>query len=162
LWAVVDEAALYEQIGGPAVMREQIDFLAQVAELPHVHIQILPSGAAGQVGIGNSFSMLRLRMTGLSDVVYLEHIGSALFLEHPDDLDPYKIAMTRLSIAAGKAHETAEKLRNARDRHRQSPRQAARPHALTDTSSPHARQQAQRSGQHPGKGDDGADGRVVR
>ena len=97
LWAVVDEAALYEQIGGPAVMREQIDFLAQVAELPQVHIQILPSWAAGQAGIGDSFSMLRLRMKGLSDVVYLEHIGSALFLEHPDDLDPYKIAMTRLS-----------------------------------------------------------------
>src|SRR4051812_3863925 len=55
LWAVVDEAALSEQIGGAAVMREQIDFLDQVAERPPVHIQVLPSGAAGQVGIGTPF-----------------------------------------------------------------------------------------------------------
>ena len=120
LWAVVDEAALYEQIGGPDVMRQQIDFLAQVAAKPQLHIQVLPSGAAGRVGIGNSFSMLRLRLKNLSDVVYLEHIGSALFLENPDDLDPYKIAMTRLSLAAGKAEETTDALRNARGRHSQA------------------------------------------
>ena len=117
LWAVVDEAALSEQIGGPAVMRQQIDFLAHIAEKRQVHIQVLPSGAAGRVGIGNSFSMLRLRLKSLSDIVYLEHIGSALFLENPDDLDPYKLAMSRLIVAARKADTTVDALRDARNKH---------------------------------------------
>jgi hypothetical protein len=54
--------------------------------------------------------MLRLRLKCLPDVVYLEHIGSALFLENPDDLNPYKIAMSRLRVAAGEADTTAESL----------------------------------------------------
>lgn len=118
LWAVVDEAALYEHIADPAIMREQINFLLHAATLPQVHLQVLPSGAAGRVGIGDSFSMLRLRMSCLSDVVYLEHIGSAYFLENPDDLDPYKIAMNRLSIAATKPSDAVTALERARDHYR--------------------------------------------
>ena len=117
LWAVVDEAALYEQIASPQVMREQIEFLLRVTGNPQVHLQVLPAGAAGRVGVGNSFSLLRLRLSSLADVIYLEHIGSALFLHTFDELDPYKIAMSRLAVAARQAPETADILRRALRRH---------------------------------------------
>lgn len=118
LWAVVDQAALHEQIAAPGVMRDQIDFLIRAAANPQVHLQVLPTGAAGRVGIGNSFSMLRLRMSSLPDVVYLEHIGSALFLQKVNELDPYKIAMNRIGVAAGAPAVTAAALTNARDSYR--------------------------------------------
>jgi transcriptional regulator with XRE-family HTH domain len=114
LWAVVDEAALYEQIAGRAAMREQVDYLLDMATRPNVPIQILPTGHAGRVGIGNSFSMLRLRMHNLSDVVYLEHIGSALFLKDRNELDPYTIAMNRLAVASANPNVTVKKLQAAR------------------------------------------------
>jgi hypothetical protein len=74
--------------------------------------------ASGRVGIGNAFSLLRLGQRSLADVVYLEHIGSALFLEDPNDLDPYKITMNRLSVAAGEPRSTPAAVRRAQSHHR--------------------------------------------
>lgn len=108
LWAVIDraaldEAALPDGIAGPAVMREQIEFLRTAAEQPNVVIQILPPGAGGRVGIATSFSLLR--MSGIPDVAYIEHIGDALFLDRPDKADRYAIAMNRLGVEAGEPQD---------------------------------------------------------
>ena len=106
LWAIVDEAALRQPIGSPDVMEQQIEFLIHATKYPNVRIQVLPTGEGGNAGIGNSFSMLRLRVNSISDVVYLEHIESAVFLGSPAESDPYKLAMNRLSVAASKPQET--------------------------------------------------------
>lgn len=116
LWAVIDRAALDEAavpggLAGPAVMREQIEFLAAAAEVSNVVIQILPRGAAGAAGIATSFSLLRLR--SLSDVAYVEHVSDALFLDQPDRTDRYALAMIRLSILAGHPEDTPAALREA-------------------------------------------------
>jgi hypothetical protein len=73
-------------------MQEQIEFLIHATKYPNVRIQVLPTGSGGHTGVGNSFSMLRLRSKSLSDVVYLEQIESALFLGSPNESDPYDIA----------------------------------------------------------------------
>jgi transcriptional regulator with XRE-family HTH domain len=121
LWALVDKAALEEAalpagIAGPEVMRDQIKFLIQATQQRNVSIQILPPGAGGRAGVGNSFSLLRLRIKGLSDVVYLEHIDSALFLDNPADSDPYEIAMNRLNVSAGMPQDTMNTLQEALER----------------------------------------------
>jgi hypothetical protein len=114
LWAIVDEAALYEKIGSAHVMQEQIEFLIHATRTyPNVRIQILPRGEGGHTGVGNSFSMLRLRIDGLSDVVYLEQIESALFLDSPAESDPYDIAMNRLGIMASRPQDTTAILERA-------------------------------------------------
>jgi hypothetical protein len=110
---VVDRAALDEGFAGPEVMREQIEFLIDAAQRPNVVIQVSPSGAGGYVGVGNSFSILRLRVGDLSDVVYLEHIDDALFLDDTSKSDPYRIAMTELAIEAGEPRDTMSKLKEA-------------------------------------------------
>jgi transcriptional regulator with XRE-family HTH domain len=113
LWALVDKAALEEDWAGEHVMREQIEFLLRTAEQRSAVIQVLPSGAGGRAGIGNSFSLLRLRVQNLSDVVYLEHIDSALFLESPGKSDPYRSAIELLSIEAGEPEDTTSQLEKA-------------------------------------------------
>jgi transcriptional regulator with XRE-family HTH domain len=110
LWALVDEAALTEGFAGRRIMREQIDFLLQTAEQHSAVIQVLPSGAGGGIGVGSSFSVLRFRGKALLDVVYLEHLDNATFLDSPSETDPYRIAMERLAAKAGDPRHTTSKL----------------------------------------------------
>lgn len=42
-WFVVDQMALYREVGSPAVMAEQMDRLVVVARLPNVVLQVLPA-----------------------------------------------------------------------------------------------------------------------
>jgi len=118
LWAVVDEATLSNQTAGPAVMREQIDFLISMAgaERREISIQVLPVKKSAIAAAANSFSILRLRIHNLQDVVYLEQLNSALFLDDPSDCDPYNTAWSRLTVEANEPRKTVEILRQARNK----------------------------------------------
>jgi hypothetical protein len=50
---------------------------------------------------------LRFREADLPDIVYLEHLTSALYLDKRSDVDCYLLAMERLSIISAKPSETA-------------------------------------------------------
>jgi hypothetical protein len=97
LWAVVDEAALRRPIGGSAVMRAQIEHLLEYAKLPNVTIQVIPFRLGGHAGESGPFSILRFAEPDLNDVVYIEQLTSALYLDKPEDVDQYLDAMERLS-----------------------------------------------------------------
>lgn len=117
LWAVVDEATLSNQTAGPTVMREQIDFLIRMAgaERREISIQVLPVEKSAIAAAANSFSILRLPIHNLQDVVYLEQLNSALFLDTPYECDPYNSAWSRLTVEANEPKDSVELLRLARD-----------------------------------------------
>nr|WP_229806070.1 helix-turn-helix transcriptional regulator [Microbispora rosea] len=111
LWAVIDEAVLRRLVGGPKVMRAQIEHLLDMIALPRVTLQIIPFSAGGHAAGGGPFSILRFAGVGLPDVVYLEQLTSAVYLEKPEDVDRYLAAMERLCIQARPASETERMLR---------------------------------------------------
>jgi hypothetical protein len=100
VWSVVDEAALRRPVGGRAVMRAQLSRLAEVAELPHVTIQVVPFDRGGHAGASGSFTILRFSEAELLDVVYIEQLTSALYLDDRDDVDHYLEVMNQLSTDA--------------------------------------------------------------
>jgi hypothetical protein len=100
VWSVVDEAALRRPVGGRAVMRAQLKRLTEVAELPHVTIQVVPFGRGGHAAASGSFTILRFREPELLDVVYIEQLTSALYLDNRDDVDHYMEVMNNLSAEA--------------------------------------------------------------
>jgi len=100
VWSVVDEAALRRPVGGRAVMRAQLNRLTEVAELPHVSIQVVPFGRGGHAAASGSFTILRFREPELLDVVYIEQLTSALYLDNRDDVDHYMEVMNTLSTEA--------------------------------------------------------------
>jgi len=125
LWAVVDEAALRRQIGGPDVLREQLVALMQTAKLPNVTIQVIPFHAGGHAAAGGAFSLLRFADEELPDVVYMEQLTSALYLDKREDVDLYAEAMERLCIEADPPSHTVEILQSILrdlDRELESPR----------------------------------------
>lgn len=110
LWAVVDEAALRRPIGGPVVMRQQVTALIDATRLPNVRLQVVPFAAGGHAAAGGAFSILRFDDAELPDVVYIEQLTSALYLDKREDLEFYAVAMERLCVEAEPPERTPELL----------------------------------------------------
>ena len=101
LWAVIDEAALRRAPGGRAVMREQVEHLIDWAEQPNVILQLVPFAIGGHAGAGGPFSILRFaRESEVPDIVYLEQLTSALYLDKRADVDDYLATMELLCVQA--------------------------------------------------------------
>ncbi len=96
----MDEAALRRPVGGRAVMRTQLERLIEMAAPPRVTLQVVPFRRGGHAGAGGSFTVLRFREPDLPDVVYIEQLTSALYLERRQDVDHYLEVMNRLSAEA--------------------------------------------------------------
>ncbi|MFI7648087.1 helix-turn-helix domain-containing protein [Micromonospora sp. NPDC049460] len=108
LWAVVDEAALRRPIGGPEVMRGQVAALIEATKSPHIRLQVIPFAAGGHAAAGGAFTILRFGDQDLPDIVYIEQLTSALYLDKRDDLDYYAVAMERLCVEAEPPERTPE------------------------------------------------------
>lgn len=111
LWAVIDEAALRRPIGGERIMRGQIEHLIRIAELPNVTVQLLPYSVGGHAAAGGPFTIVRFPESDLPDVVYLEQLTSALYLDKRNDLDQYQAVMNLLSVQAATPQDTTQLLR---------------------------------------------------
>ncbi|MFG1605963.1 helix-turn-helix domain-containing protein [Actinoplanes sp. NPDC049265] len=108
IWAVVDEAVLRRPIGGVEVMKAQIEALIEASKQPNVRLQIIPFQAGGHAAAGGPFSILRFPEPELPDVVYVEQLTSAIYLDKREDVDQYAIAMERVCIDADPPNHTPE------------------------------------------------------
>ncbi|WUI08837.1 helix-turn-helix domain-containing protein [Micromonospora sp. NBC_00421] len=115
LWAVIDEAVLRRPIGGPQVMRGQLTALVEATRSPHIRLQIIPFDAGGHAAAGGAFTILRFGDDDLPDIVYIEQLTSALYLDKREDLDYYAAAMERLCVEATPPERTPEVLTRLRD-----------------------------------------------
>jgi transcriptional regulator with XRE-family HTH domain len=110
LWAVVDEAALRRPVGGRQVMRAQLERLMDATKLRNVTLQVLPLGVGAHPAMVGAFSILRFADQELPDVVYLEHLTSALYLNKQDDVDQYLHVMESICVGAAPPDMTVELL----------------------------------------------------
>jgi len=110
LWAVIEESVLRRPIGGTQVLRDQLAALIEAIQRPNVTLQIIPLGSAGHAATGGAFSVLRFPQADLSDVVYLEHLTSALYLDKRDDLDAYTHVLDSLTVSAPPPQQAEEQL----------------------------------------------------
>jgi transcriptional regulator with XRE-family HTH domain len=97
IWSVMDESVLRRPVGGTEVMRGQLQHLIEVAAMPHVTVQVVPFARSGQAGENGSFTLLRFAERDLPDVVYIEHLTNASYLEQRPDVEHYLEVMDRLS-----------------------------------------------------------------
>jgi transcriptional regulator with XRE-family HTH domain len=100
LWVVLDEAVLRRPIGGPSAMRAQLKHLIEMSQRSNVTLQIVPFNAGGHAAAGGPFSVLRFAEFDVPDVVYLEQLTSAQYLDKQDVVDSYMAVMERLCIEA--------------------------------------------------------------
>jgi len=110
VWVVVDEAALRRPIGGRQVMYRQIEALIEETRRPNIRLQVIPFDAGGHAAAGGAFTILRFADEELPDVIYVEQLTSALYLDKREDLDLYAEAMERLCVEADPPARTRDAL----------------------------------------------------
>jgi transcriptional regulator with XRE-family HTH domain len=107
LWAIIDEAALRRPVGGPDVMRHQLEELVAATKLPNLTLQVTPFAAGGHTAL-NGFSILRFPDPQMTDVIYVEQLTNALYLDKREEVDAYLLAMERLSVMSASPAESVD------------------------------------------------------
>ncbi|MGW0800360.1 helix-turn-helix domain-containing protein [Streptomyces sp. NPDC002692] len=115
LWAVIDESVLWRVLGSRDVMRGQLEYLVDMAQRPHVTLQIVPLDVTNASAPAIPVTYLRFGGLDLPDIVYLEHIRSANFLEDRDETEEYRLALDRLGDEALTPRETLTLLQKTVD-----------------------------------------------
>jgi hypothetical protein len=99
-WVVLDEAVVRRPVGGPAVMGAQLEYLAQMAALPSVTLQVLPFSAGAHAGMDGEFTIFGYRAPEDPDVVYIENTGGDAYIEDADVTRRYNRIFDHLRAAA--------------------------------------------------------------
>ncbi|OAA24684.1 transcriptional regulator, XRE family [Frankia sp. EI5c] len=110
LWVVIDEAALCRPIGGPKVMRGQLEHLIALCALPNLTLQVMPFAFGAHAAEGGAFTILRFPESDLPDVVYLEQLTGAVYMDKREEVDIYARAMNRLTVDSPPPAATPELL----------------------------------------------------
>jgi transcriptional regulator with XRE-family HTH domain len=100
VWAVLDEAALRRQVGGPEVMRVQLEYLRELGGLRNVRLQIIPFGGGAHPAMGRPFIILAFGEEADPDVVYLKNLTGALWVENVEEVDRYNVFFNHLQATA--------------------------------------------------------------
>ncbi len=106
LWVALDEAALRRSLSNQKVQRAQLLHLIEMAQRPNITLQIVPLGAGGHAAAGGPFTILRFSEPDLPDIVYLEHLTNALYLDKKRDTVDYLAIMDNLCIQAESPTDT--------------------------------------------------------
>lgn len=111
--AVLDEAALYRQVGGPRVMYEQLKKIIDACERPRTSVQVLPYTVGAHPAMESNFTILKLDTlaTRVSRVVYVEGLVGQIYLDRPQDTDRYLQAFAQLMKIALNPQDSVDLLR---------------------------------------------------
>jgi transcriptional regulator with XRE-family HTH domain len=110
LWVIIEEPALRRPVSDARTQRDQIRYLLKASERPNLTLQVVPYGVGGHA-VPSGFSVLRFSDRELPDIVYVEHLTSALYLDKQADVDQYLLALERLSIVSAPPSATPDILR---------------------------------------------------
>ncbi|MFF3454614.1 helix-turn-helix domain-containing protein [Streptomyces sp. NPDC002730] len=108
LWVVVDEAALRRLVGDKQLMREQLEHLVELSQLPHVTVQVLPFDMGAHPGINGQYAILEFPDASDSSVVYIEGVTSDLYLEKANDVQKYSVMYEHLRAQALNVDQTRQ------------------------------------------------------
>jgi hypothetical protein len=108
LWVIVDEAALRRPMGGREVHVKQIERLMDVVGEPNITLQIMPFRYGGHAAEGGAFMLMRFPETDLPDIVYMEYLTGAHYIDKAEEVERYAAVMERLSVAGTSPDRTRE------------------------------------------------------
>lgn len=107
LWVIMDETVLRRPVGGPGVMRAQIGHLIELNRLPQVTVQIMPFANGPHPALrAGAYHLFRFRARELPDIVCLDGLSGAVYLDKGDDVVVYREALDRLGAQAAPARKT--------------------------------------------------------
>jgi transcriptional regulator with XRE-family HTH domain len=106
LWAILDEATLHREVGGPAVMRAQLEYLDHIARSSEITIQVIPFAAGGHVAMAGAFSVFSF--SGDPDVVSVATVSGTLYLDRKADISAAALRFDHLRSTAHTAVDSVK------------------------------------------------------
>ncbi|AXG80366.1 helix-turn-helix domain-containing protein [Streptomyces paludis] len=114
LTAIINEAVLYRQVGGRAVMRAQLAHIAEVASAPNVRVQVVPFKLGHHPGMNGAFMILQFRdQVTLKPIVYFENLADAWVSRHERDVERHEDAFNDLQAFAPGPQESLDMIKKA-------------------------------------------------
>jgi transcriptional regulator with XRE-family HTH domain len=114
LWVIMDETVLRRPVGGPGVMKAQIEKLLEGARLPNVTLQIAEFAAGHHPGTYGPFVLFRFAVAELPDMVYSEYLTGAVYLDARPEGATHLEVMDRMAAQAATVQRTKEILDDLR------------------------------------------------
>jgi transcriptional regulator with XRE-family HTH domain len=111
LWAIIDEGALRRPVGSVSVRRGQLEHLLGISDRAAVTIQVCPFLTGASYAAPGSFSILKFATDDVPDIVYVEQLTSALYLDKRVDVDRYAQAMDQIAGSSTTADQTTDIIR---------------------------------------------------
>jgi transcriptional regulator with XRE-family HTH domain len=108
LWAIIDEVAIRRPVGTVGLMRGQLKHLLDISVRPGLTLQVTPFLTGAAYAAPGSFSILSFATDDLPDVVYVEQLTSALYLDKRADVDRYAEAMDQIRTTSYTPEQTKE------------------------------------------------------
>ncbi|MFD0740760.1 DUF5753 domain-containing protein [Phytohabitans flavus] len=87
LSVLLEEQVLHRTVGGRLVLQQQLEFLTQTVERPHVDIRVLPANWGWHPGLDGPFTVCKM-LRPYPPVAIVEHFTGRLVIE-ADDADRY-------------------------------------------------------------------------
>jgi transcriptional regulator with XRE-family HTH domain len=106
LWVVMDETVLRRSLGGPEVMREQIDSLIDASRHPKVRLQVMPFSVGPHPAMYGPFHLFRFPIDELPDVACSESLVGAAYFDQRDDVATFLEALDRMCAQAAPVSRT--------------------------------------------------------
>lgn len=100
LWTVMDESAVRRVVGNRSLMRDQLEYLVEQSQLPHVTVQVIPFDMGAHPGLNGQYAILEFPDAADSSVVYIEGVTSDLYLEKANDVQKYSVMYEHLRAQA--------------------------------------------------------------
>jgi transcriptional regulator with XRE-family HTH domain len=111
LWAIVDEAALQREVGGPKVMTSQLERLVDAVSEPHITVQVVPFKLGAHPGMHGSFAIMEFPDPADPALVSVESLAGDLFLERDVDVRRYAVIFEHLRAAASNPADSVRLIR---------------------------------------------------
>ncbi|MYZ35444.1 MULTISPECIES: helix-turn-helix transcriptional regulator [unclassified Streptomyces] len=116
--AIISEAVLHRQVGGPEVMRAQLAHIVEAASAPNVRIQVIPFKAGAHRGMNGAFAVFQFSdRVSLKPIVYLENLADHWVTRHEADVELYEDAFTDLQALAPGPQESLSMIKKAMKEH---------------------------------------------
>src|SRR3954454_19895622 len=104
LSGVLDEAVIRRIVGGPAVMREQLERLLPLLDTKHSVLSVAPFSRGTRCGLDGPLILLTLPDDG--QAAYFEGLVNGQLFEEPNGVRMYRRAYDRLRVESGSFEES--------------------------------------------------------
>ena len=114
IFVILDEAVLHRTVGGPEVMRQQLESLVTLAEQPRISIQVMPFDRGVYPGLTGAFNYLEFAHHTDPDVVFLDGVrGAVSWIDDPATVADYQESFLAMEDQAAARKEFASYVERA-------------------------------------------------